>query len=439
MALSSYLSPLRVGVYQGKDKQEIISSLVSSICGTAPGLDPEVIKQGILDREKQLSSRLAPGIALPHMVLDELQHSLLAVGLSREGISWDPSTEDKVHLVLLLIGDRNEHLMVLSEIAMHLKQWEFHIRDDWDLDAEELYRLLTEDKKEVGEQVTPKNREISYLSFQQALVAERELGGAPLVVYADALGTLAPLKRLEEVRRVFVVTENPSLYDKEDLELVQLVHIPFRSLNRSAYIQYTLMFLLTQGLLEQNDVVVNLFGMPGSGYFDTIRLVSIEDEVRLPELYYLQKGPEYNQHILTQILQIAGDLAVEGREGKAVGTLFVFGDYEKLSKYTRQMIINPFTGIKKENRNILDPSLEETIKEYAKIDGAFIINTDGTIMSAGTYISGTPSDDQLHPGLGARHAAGIAITTATESFAVVISESTRKISLFHRGKRILYL
>ncbi|HDQ15183.1 MAG TPA: hypothetical protein ENN41_10260, partial [Sediminispirochaeta sp.] len=328
---------------------------------------------------------------------------------------------------------------VLSEIAVHLKQWEFHTREDWELDRRELYRLLTEEKKELSERVSAKNRSISSLSFEQALVVSRELGAAPLVVYADAVGSLSPIRRLGEVERVFVVTENPSNFPQEEMGRMHLIHIPFRSLNRSAYIQFTLLFLLSQGQLKRNDVVVNLFGMPGSGYFDTIRLTSIEDEVRLPELYDLKNGPEYNQHILTRILQIAGDLAAEGREGKAVGTLFVFGNYEQLYGFSRQMIINPFSGIKKEDRNILDPSLEETIKEYAKIDGAFIIDEDGTIMSAGTYIAGTPSDEQLHSGLGARHAAGLGITSVTDSFAVVISESTRKISLFHRGKRLLYL
>jgi DNA integrity scanning protein DisA with diadenylate cyclase activity len=139
------------------------------------------------------------------------------------------------------------------------------------------------------------------------------------------------------------------------------------------------------------------------------------------------------------VLQIVGELAREGREGKPVGTLFVVGDYENVKKYSHQLIVNPFQGYIEEERNILDPSIEETVKEYAKLDGAFIISEGGTILSAGSYLSGQPKTGKLLSGLGARHAAAVGITTVTAAFSIVLSESTRKISVFHTGKRVFSL
>lgn len=74
------------------------------------------------------------------------------------------------------------------------------------------------------------------------------------------------------------------------------------------------------------------------------------------------------------------------------------------------------------------------MKEFAKIDGAFVIRDDGVILSCGTYITGAPKSERLHSGLGARHTAALSITTVTGAFAVAISESTRKITVFHAGK-----
>lgn len=39
-----------------------------------------------------------------------------------------------------------------------------------------------------------------------------------------------------------------------------------------------------------------------------------------------------------------------------------------------------FSGLVEADRNILDPNLEKTLKEYAKIDGSFIIRDDGTLI-----------------------------------------------------------
>jgi DNA integrity scanning protein DisA with diadenylate cyclase activity len=46
--------------------------------------------------------------------------------------------------------------------------------------------------------------------------------------------------------------------------------------------------------------------------------------------------------------------------------------------------------------------MEEPIKEFAKIDGAFIVRADGVILSAGTYITTSNISVALPRGLGSR-------------------------------------
>jgi len=123
-------------------------------------------------------------------------------------------------------------------------------------------------------------------------------------------------------------------------------------------------------------------------------------------------------HILERALQIAMDLAREGREGRPVGAIYVLGDYEQVVKSCQQMVINPFRGYRDDEKSIMDPFLEETLKEFATIDGAIVIRGDGVVMSAGVFLRPGKAAEKLLAGLGARHTAAAAITTTTAAVMV---------------------
>ena len=103
------------------------------------------------------------------------------------------------------------------------------------------------------------------------------------------------------------------------------------------------------------------------------------------------------------------------------------------------MVINPFRGYRDEERSILDPSLEETIKEFSTIDGAFVLRGDGVVLSAGAYLRSDKPAGELASGLGARHAAASAITAQTDAVAITLSQSTGRVSLFKSGQLVLSL
>ena len=143
---------------------------------------------------------------------------------------------------------------------------------------------------------------------------------------------------------------------------------------------------------------------------------------------------DISPEVLDRIIEVASELGNEGREGKPVGALFVIGDTDQVLPLTRQLILNPFKGYPKGDRNILSASLEETIKELASIDGAFIIRGDGLIESCGTYLKTASQEEyKLPQGLGARHHAAAAITSVTDSISVTVSESTGTVTVFRHG------
>jgi DNA integrity scanning protein DisA with diadenylate cyclase activity len=201
-----------------------------------------------------------------------------------------------------------------------------------------------------------------------------------------------------------------------------------------------LLLSLGHGFLSREDRIVSLFGHPESGILDSLMVIDLARELPM----FLPTYPtdllgDVAPEVLERVLQIATTIAREGREGRAIGTTFVVGDFNRVRTMSRQLVINPFKGYSDEEKSVLDPSLEETLKEFATIDGAFLVRGDGIVEAAGTYLRPDVAAEDLPSGLGARHAAAAGITSATAALAVVISQSTGRVSLFKAGRAILVL
>jgi diadenylate cyclase len=170
---------------------------------------------------------------------------------------------------------------------------------------------------------------------------------------------------------------------------------------------------------------------------DTIVSMRVGEEYELFQTVGQPKLIERVRRIVFQrVLTLAVELANEGREGKPVGAIFVIGSVRELQKYTQQHIMNPFRGYGEKERNILDDRMRNTVKEFAAIDGAFVIKGNGVIVSAGTTLRPDMGGEDLPQGLGARHTAAAAITASTKSIAITVSESTGAVRLWRRGKMI---
>ncbi len=171
--------------------------------------------------------------------------------------------------------------------------------------------------------------------------------------------------------------------------------------------------------------------------FEGLGSITVEvplESVRISSIARKLKG--FDPRVVERVIEIAEEIREEGREGKKIGTLFVIGDPNELALYTKQLILNPFKGYLPEERNILKEELKETIKEFAQLDGAFIIGKDGTVHSAGTYIDVNVDGIRRYPGWGTKHLAAAAITAKTDSVAVLLSESGGKIKVFYEGRII---
>lgn len=139
-----------------------------------------------------------------------------------------------------------------------------------------------------------------------------------------------------------------------------------------------------------------------------------------------------NPDTLRSVLNLAMEIAREGREGRKIGTMFVIADTESTMRRSRPMILDPLYGHPESVRHIGDPGMRETLKELAQMDGAFIVTDDGIVLSACRYIDATSDGLELPLGLGSRHMAAASITRATSAVAVVVSESSM-VRVFDNG------
>jgi diadenylate cyclase len=144
---------------------------------------------------------------------------------------------------------------------------------------------------------------------------------------------------------------------------------------------------------------------------------------------------EYDPAILESLIELAVEIAREGREGRRIGTLFTLGDEQTVLTKSRSLILDPLAGHPQSARHLSDPNLRGTIKELAQLDGAFVISRDGFVLSACRYLDAITSEVEVPLGLGSRHIAAANMSAVSKAVGVVVSESA-VVRLFCHGKLV---
>jgi len=214
--------------------------------------------------------------------------------------------------------------------------------------------------------------------------------------------------------------------------------LPKIKLGRIGLMKLAMAYAISTLLVGDGDKVVFLSGTSELSTLDTMSVLEIGKESEIITTKNIVGIAEsVNSQVFEATLNLAIELAIKGREGKPVGTIFVIGDDERVMQLSKQMIINPFKGYEEEERNILNPALKETIREFAALDGAFVIGSEGTVITAGRYLGASADSTDIARGLGSRHLAAAGITALTNAVAIVISESTGDVRIFKNGETLM--
>lgn len=259
-----------------------------------------------------------------------------------------------------------------------------------------------------------------------------------VLLYADMIEdyeTLAKIGQEKQVDLILAIRDESSFQDATSV-FKKVLRIPDVPLGRINQIKMAIIQALSKGLVQKGDKWVCLSGIPQTKVLDNLLILEFGKEFEIISSSDLPVISEIvRPEVFETVLNLALGISIERKEGrKSVGTIFVLGKHEEVLKFSHPMVINPFQGYPEGERNILDYRLKETVKEFSSIDGAFIFREDGVILAAGRHLDASGENIEIPLGLGSRHRAAAGITSLTDALAIVISEETGGVRIFHHGK-----
>lgn len=238
--------------------------------------------------------------------------------------------------------------------------------------------------------------------------------------------------------RVVVATDKPDVQraaKEDEIDLVALMEEPQ---TRQIQISQAVIDAVADELLESGSKLLAMYAAFERDAIDTISIISLSEHLaKLTARDLRRLKTQVPLETLRLVLDLAVEIGSEGREGKPVGALFVVGDHRKVLKMSHEQVFDPFKGYKQVERNVRSPRVREACKELAQIDGAFVIAGDGVVHAAGRILDAPAEGLTLSSGLGARHWAAAAISKATNSIAIAVSESTGTVRIFQDGFVVL--
>jgi len=224
-----------------------------------------------------------------------------------------------------------------------------------------------------------------------------------------------------------------SILMNKTIEFHHLSHSVLEGIDVLPQVKSLLISLCAQGSMERTDRIVCAvktdieailtFNMEQLG----ISEIREEIEGRVP------------LEVIDNLMSLATSIVRGGKEGNPAGALFIIGDVARVMQISHQAIHNPFSSRPDAKYSVVEEEDIKTIREFALLDGAMIIEETGSIVAAGRYIlvskAGNGGIDFLE-GFGGRHIAGAYVSKITNAISIVVS-SSGTVRIFKDGREIL--
>ena len=250
---------------------------------------------------------------------------------------------------------------------------------------------------------------------------------------------LVHIDSVHDERVVFILPRDQE-FPKCNKSRRNVIHTWAGNQTRFSRIKYAFMQAVLQKVIRPDSKVACVLGPWGRDHLDTITVhdLSLSWSEAFPFDPRSLISKDFFQTVIA-VVDIALDIGALGREGKPVGTTFIIGNIEQVMRASHQAIFNPFKGYSPDSREINSSEVVESIKELSQLDGAFVISENGIVEAAGRHLDAVSSLTRQLKGLGSRHRAAASITMYCEAIAVVVSESTGRVTIFDEGKIIAIL
>ena len=211
------------------------------------------------------------------------------------------------------------------------------------------------------------------------------------------------------------------------------VELPLEFEDVKEKIRFGLEGAIRNGMISDGDEAVCISKL-FSNELDSFMRIRVEESQLNSGIYAFFLSSKSGAGVIRDVLELVIELGRKGQNGEPVGALFTVGDAGKVMNKSCPLSYNPF---EKSHVHVGDSIVNVMLKEFSRLDGAFVISDEGKIVSAYRYLEGSSDGLNIPKGLGTRHMAGAAITKDTSAVSIVLSESDGLIRCFKSGELVL--
>ena len=287
--------------------------------------------------------------------------------------------------------------------------------------------------------MTPPRNKKAFFSFVEAgikLVKATEADA--LLVLLERASDWTRLKKKAANHVLVVATHDEAIHAAATEAEVHSIHLELPEASVQNQLTQAVLASVAAEFFRPGSTIVAIYSGFDTEEIDTISVLKLTERLgRLTARDLRKLETKVPLDTLKTVVDLAVEIGREGREGKAVGTMFVVGDHRTVLEESRPGGFDLVKGYTRKDRNIFDGKVREGIKEIAQLDGMFVISADGTVEGSSRIIDTSPVEITMTKGLGSRHFSGAAISKNTKAIAVVVSQSSGTVRIFQNGEVVL--
>ena len=150
--LSSFITPSSIKVaLESSEKEESFAELLEVLVAKHPELNRKEAMNALIIREEKMSTAVFPYVAVPHALCSSAGDTLVAIGISRQGIEFEspePETNPEHPVVNVIFEilfeekDTQTHLDVLRDILQLVSNPDFVKNVLQAKTSQEVYELI---------------------------------------------------------------------------------------------------------------------------------------------------------------------------------------------------------------------------------------------------------------------------------------------------------
>lgn len=134
----------------GTDTPSVLQEFAEAVCAAGKCQDVKGLYEKLLEREKQESTGIGNGVAIPHCKLDNLTDVVLAIGYSRPGVEFHAIDGNPTYFFFVVLSPSTaavQHLRTLAALSRLLKSQTFLTRLWQRPSSSELIALIRQEEE----------------------------------------------------------------------------------------------------------------------------------------------------------------------------------------------------------------------------------------------------------------------------------------------------